>query len=98
MVEASAIGGSVAHYRDKSGLEADAVVHLRDGSYGLIEVKLGGDAAIEAGAASLTALVAKINQGRMGAQSFLMVLTGMGDFSYRRDDGVVVVPVRALGA
>ena len=97
-VYAAAIGGSVAHYRDKTGLEADAVVHLRDGSYGLVEVKLGGETAIEAGAGSLAALAAKIDQGRMGAPAFLMVLTGMGDFSYRREDGVMVVPVRALGA
>ena len=96
-VYASAIDGSVAHYRDKSGLEADAVVHLRNGSYGLIEVKLGGETAIDAGAVSLAELAKKIDQERMGAPSFLMVLTGIGDYSYCREDGVMVVPIRALG-
>lgn len=96
-VYASAIGGSVAHYRDKSGLEADAVVHLRDGSYGFVEVKLGGESAIDEGASSLKALAEKIDQGRMGAPAFLMVLVGIGDFSYCREDGVMVVPARALG-
>ncbi len=96
-VYASALGGSVAHYRDKAGLEADAVVHLRDGSYGFVEVKLGGDSSIEEGARSLKALSEKVDQGRMGAPAFLMVLVGLGDFSYCREDGVMVVPIRALG-
>mgnify|MGYP000843595148 FL=1 len=96
-VYASAMDGSVAHYRDKSGLEADAVVHLRDGSHGLIEVKLGGESAIAQGAQSLKTLADKVDQKRMGAPAFLMVLVGLGDFSYCREDGVMVVPVRALG-
>lgn len=96
-VYASALDGSVAHYRDKSGLEADAIVHLRNGSYGFVEVKLGGDSAIEQGAQSLKTLASKVDQKRMGAPAFLMVLVGLGDFSYCREDGVMVVPVRALG-
>lgn len=96
-VYASALEGSVAHYRDKSGLEADAVLHLRNGSYGFVEVKLGGDSAIEQGAQSLKTLANKIDQKRMGAPAFLMVLVGLGDFSYCREDGVMVVPIRALG-
>ena len=96
-VYASALDGSVAHYRDKSGLEADAVVHLRNGSYGFVEVKLGGDSVIEQGAQSLKTLANKIDQKRMGAPAFLMVLVGLGDFSYCREDGVMVVPIRALG-
>lgn len=96
-VYASAIGGSVAHYRDKSGTEADAIVHLRDGSYGLIEVKLGGETAIDEGAKSLSTLADKIDQGRTGSPAFLMVLTGLGDYSYCREDGVMVVPIRSLG-
>lgn len=95
-VYASALDGSVAHYRDKSGLEADAIVHLRNGSYGFVEVKLGGDSAIEQGARSLKTLASKVDQKRMGAPAFLMVLVGLGDFSYCREDGVMVVPVRAL--
>lgn len=95
-VYASALDGSVAHYRDKSGLEADAIVHLRNGSYGFVEIKLGGDSAIEQGARSLKTLASKVDQKRMGAPAFLMVLVGLGDFSYCREDGVMVVPVRAL--
>ena len=91
------LGGMVAHYRDKTGLEADAVVHLKDGRYGFIEVKLGGETAIEQGATSLKKLAGKIDQERMGEPSFLMVLTGIGDYSYPREDGVMVVPIRALG-
>lgn len=94
---AAAIDGSVAHYRDKSDLKADAVVHLRNGSYGFVEVKLGGESAIEEGASSLKTLAKKVDQKRMGSPAFLMVLTGVGDFSYCREDGVMVVPVRALG-
>lgn len=97
-VYADALDGSVYHYRDKTGLECDAVVHLRNGSYGLVEVKLGGEAAIEEGAASLKALADKVDTSRMRAPSFSMVLTGTGEFSYPREDGVLVVPVRALGA
>lgn len=91
------LGGMVAHYRDKTGLEADAVVHLKDGRYGFIEVKLGGETAIEQGATSLKKLAGKIDQERMGEPSFLMVLTGIGDYSYPREDEVMVVPIRALG-
>lgn len=95
-VYAEALNGNVYHYRDKNGLECDAVVHLRDGRYGLIEIKLGGDQLIEQGAASLLALSEKIDTGRMKAPSFLMVLTATGDYAYRREDGVLVVPVGSL--
>lgn len=95
-VFADALNGQVYHYRDKEGLECDAVVHLRNGSYGLIEIKLGGDRAIEDGAASLKALSGKIDTDKMKKPSFLMVLTGVGDFAYRRGDDVYVVPVGCL--
>ena len=95
-VYAEALNGNVYHYRDKNGLECDAVVHLRDGRYGLIEIKLGGDQLIGQGAASLLALSEKIDTGRMKAPSFLMVLTATGDYAYRREDGVLVVPVGSL--
>ena len=85
------------HYRDKRGLECDAVIHLRDGRYGLVEVKLGGDKLVEEGAASLLRLRGEIDLGRMPAPSFLMVLTGVGVFSYPREDGVFVVPISTLG-
>ena len=96
-IYADALGGDVYHYRDRSGLEADAVVHLRDGRYGLVEVKLGGDSLIEQGASNLVALRDKINSEKMGAPSFLMILTATGDYSYYREDGVFVVPIRVLG-
>lgn len=95
-VYADALGGSVYHYRDKNGLECDAVVHLRNGSYGLIEIKLGGDNLIEDGASSLKSLAEKIDTTKMKNPSFLMVLTAIGDFAYQREDGVYVVPIGSL--
>jgi hypothetical protein len=74
------------------------VVHLPDGHYGLIEIKLGGESAIEEGASNLQRLAAKIDLGQMCAPSFLMVLTAVGAFAYRRKDGVLVVPITTLGA
>ena len=93
---ADSLSGQVYHYRDKNGLECDAVVHLRNGSYGLIEIKLGGDKLIEEGAATLKDLNAKIDTNKMKAPSFLMVLTGVGDFAYRRPDGIYVVPIGCM--
>jgi predicted AAA+ superfamily ATPase len=90
--------GEVYHYRDKDGLECDAVVHLPNGSYGLIEIKLGGEKAIEEGASTLQRLASKIDSDRMKSPSFMMVLTAVGAFAYRRKDGVWVVPVTTLGA
>lgn len=95
-VFADALGGNVYHYRDKEGLECDAVVHLRNGSYGLIEVKLGGEKLIEEGSANLKTLSEKIDTDKMKKPSFLMVLTGTGDYAYRRADGVYVVPIGCL--
>ena len=95
-VYADALDGSVYHYRDKNGLECDAVVHLRNGSYGLVEIKLGGDKLIEEGAKTLIALANIIDTSRMKAPAFCMVLTGVGDFAYRRTDGVYVVPIGCL--
>jgi len=95
-VFADALNGTVYHYRDKDGLECDAVVHLRNGSYGLIEIKLGGDTLIEEGAKTLTALAEKIDTSRMKAPAFSMVLIGIGDFAYRRRDGIYVVPIGCL--
>ena len=96
ITRADAIDGDVYHYRDKKGLECDAVVHLRNGSFGLVEIKLGGDTLIEEGAKALTALAADIDTTRMKSPSFMMVLTGIGDFAYQRDDGVLVVPIGCL--
>lgn len=93
---AEAISGNVYHYRDKNGLECDAVVHLRDGRYGLIEIKLGGEKLIDEGAASLKKLADKIDTDKMKKPSFMMVLTATGDYAFRRADGVLVVPIGCL--
>ncbi|MBQ8776371.1 MAG: ATP-binding protein [Treponema sp.] len=95
-VYAESIDGEVFHYRDKSGIECDTVVHLRNGSFGLIEIKLGGDKLIEEGAKNLKTFSNKIDTDKMKAPSFLMVLTGTGNFAYRRNDGVYVVPIGCL--
>lgn len=89
--------GQVRHYRDSNGLEADAVVTRRDGSYGLVEMKLGGESAVESAAASLLKLSRVIDTDRMGEPSFLIVLTAVGSFAYQRPDGVIVCPVSILG-
>lgn len=95
-VFADSLNGQVYHYRDKDGQECDAVIHLRNGKYALIEIKLGGDKLIEEGAKSLKAMKAKIDTSEMNEPSFLMVLTGTGDYAYRRHDGVYVVPIGSL--
>ena len=93
---ADALDGQVYHYRDASGLECDAVIHLRNGSYGLIEIKLGGAARIDEGAVNLNKLAEKIDTEKMKKPAFKMVLTGIGDFAYCRKDGVLVVPIGSL--
>lgn len=95
-VYADSLRGKAFHYRDKNGLECDVVLHRRDGSYALIEIKLGGQEAIERAAATLSKLADKIDAGRMAAPSFLMVLTAVGRFAYRRPDGIFVVPIGCL--
>jgi len=95
-VYAEALNGNVYHYRDKNGLECDAVVHLRDGRYGLIEIKLGGDKLIEEGATTLNNLSKLIDTDKMKRPSFMMVLTAVGDYAYSREDRVMVVPIGCL--
>lgn len=95
-VYAQALDGEVRHYRDKNGLECDAVIHLRNGKYGLIEIKLGGDTLIEDGVKSLLSLSGKIDTGKMPAPSFMMVLTATGNYAYTRKDGVIIVPADML--
>lgn len=95
-IYADALDGNVYHYRDSNNLECDAVVHLRNGSYGLIEIKLGGDRLIEEGATTLNKLEANIDTTKMKAPSFKMVLTGVGNYAYRRKDGVLIVPIGSL--
>ena len=95
-VYAEVLNGKVYHYRDSSGLEADAVVHLRNGQYGLVEIKLGGDKLIEEGVANLIKLKDKIDTDKMSTPAFMMVMTAVGKFAYQRKDGVYVVPVSCL--
>lgn len=95
-VFADALKGSVSHYRDSRGLECDAVLHLRNGSYGLIEIKLGGERLIEEGVKTLNDLESEIDTGKMMSPAFKMVLIGVGGFAYRRPDGVYVVPIGCL--
>ena len=95
-VYADAIDGQVYHYRDKDQLECDAVLHLRNGSYGLVEIKLGGDSLIEEGVKTLSQLSRKIDTSKMKEPSFMMVLTAVGNYAFRRDDGVYVVPIGCL--
>jgi len=95
-VYAEALNGKVYHYRDKNGLECDAVVHLRDGRYGLVEIKLGGDELINEGVETLKTLASKIDSTKMKEPSFMMVLTGVGTYAYKREDDVYVVPIGCL--
>lgn len=95
-VYAEPIDGTVYHYRDKNGMECDAVVHLRNGKYGLIEIKLGGEKLIDEGADSLISMHKKIDTSKMNEPSFMMVLTANGSYPYRRPDGVYVVPIGCL--
>ena len=95
-VYASSMGGVVKHYRDNAGLECDAVVHLEDGRWGGIEIKLGGDDLINDGAESLKKLRDKIvEKSDEKASSFLLVLTAVGG-AYKREDGVFVAPINLL--
>lgn len=95
-VYAQALDGEVYHYRDKNGLECDAVVHLRNGAYGLIETKLGGQDAIDHAIETLSRLAMKIDDQKMGRPSFMMVLTAVGEYAYRRPDNIRIVPIGCL--
>ena len=95
-VYADAIDGELYHYRDSNGLECDAVLHRRNGSYALLEVKLGGEKNIEEGASNLMALARNIDTEKMPAPSFLAVIVGVGQYAYRRKDGVYVIPIGCL--
>ena len=90
------LDGTVYHYRDRNGLECDAVIHLRNGSYGLVEIKLGGDKLIEEGAKTLKDLASKIDTENMPKPSFMAVLCAKAPFAYKRNDGVCVIPITTL--
>lgn len=93
-VYAQALDGEVFHYHDKNGLEADAIIHLKDGRWAAVEVKMGSKE-IENAAKNLKALRDRVNTDKMRSPSFLMVLTGT-ELAYRRDDGVYIVPIGCL--
>lgn len=95
-IYADYLDGTVYHYRDKYGLECDAVIHLRNGAYGLIEIKLGGDRLIEEGAETLKSLASKIDIKNMSKPSFMVVLCAKAPFAYKRNDDVYVIPITAL--
>ena len=95
-VYADALNGSVSHYLDRNGLECDAVVHLRNGMSGLVEIKLGGESLIDEGANTLKALSGIVDTSRQGEVAFKMVLTAVGDYAYQRPDGIIVCPISAL--
>lgn len=95
-VYAQSLDGAVYHFRDRTGLECDAVIHLRNGKYGLIEIKIGGEKLIDEGAKNLLTLKERIDTTKMKTPSFMMVLTAVGDNAYIRTDGVMVVPIGCL--
>ena len=89
--------GRIGHYRDETGLEADAIVELGDGAWAAFEVKLGGEQAIEHAASSLTKLAARVDRTVRNRLQALAVITGTGGYAYQRPDGVSVIPITALG-
>lgn len=95
-VYAEALDGELYHYRDSSGLECDTVLHRRNGSYALLEVKIGGEKRINEGAANLLALAKNIDTNKMSAPSFMAVIIGVGKYAYQRKDGVYVIPIGCL--
>ena len=95
-VYAEALDGKLYHYRDSTGLECDTVLHRRNGSYALLEVKLGGKDLIDEGAANMLKLSQSIDTDKMPAPSFMAVIIGVGKYAYRRDDGVYVIPIGCL--
>ncbi len=95
-IYAQLLNGDIYHFRDKTGLECDAVLQLRNGSYGLIEIKLGGDKLIEEGVANLIKLSGLIDQTKMKAPSFMMILCAIAPYAYQRKDGVYIVPISCL--
>lgn len=95
-VYAEALDGELYHYRDSNGLECDTVLHRRNGSYALMEVKLGGEQNIEDGAKSMLSLAKNIDTDKMSAPSFMAVIIGVGQYAYQRKDGVYVIPIGCL--
>ena len=95
-VYAEALDGELYHYRDSNGLECDTVLHRRNGSYALLEVKLGGEQNIEEGAMSMISLAKNIDTDKTPSPSFMAVIGGVGQYAYQRKDGVYVIPIGCL--
>ena len=95
-IYADALDGKVFHYRDSNGLECDSVIHLRNGKYGLVEIKLGGETLIKEGAATLNKFASTIDTNKMKEPAFKMILTAVGNVAYKRADGIYVVPISCL--
>lgn len=95
-VYAEALDGKLYHYRDSNGLECDTVLHRRNGSYALLEVKLGGEECINEGASNMLKLAASIDTDKMPAPTFMAVIIGVGKYAYQREDGVFVIPIGCL--
>lgn len=95
-VYAEPLNGKIYHFRDKNGLECDAICHLRDGRYGLIEIKLGGDNLIQEGTKNLLKLKSHIDTTKMNPPSFLMIIVGVGKYAYKNEDGIYIVPISCL--
>ncbi len=93
-VYSQALRGTLSHYRDKEGLEADAIIHLNDGRWAAVEVKLGARQ-VDAAAKNLLALKERVDTAQMNQPSFLMIITGT-EYAFRRKDGVFVVPLGCL--
>ncbi len=95
-IYASTLDGEIRHYRDNAGLECDAVLHLPNGKWAAIEIKLGGEKLINEGAVSLNNLKNKIiEKSDEKAPAFMMILTASGPL-YKRPDGIYVVPINCL--
>ena len=95
-IYADALDGKVFHYRDSNGLECDSVIHLRNGKYALVEIKLGGENLIKEGAATLNKFASTIDTNKMKEPAFMMILTAVGNMAYKRADGIYVVPISCL--
>lgn len=93
---AEALDGELYHYRDSNGLECDTVLHRRNGTYALLEVKLGGEEHIEEGASNMKTLADNIDTNRMLPPAFMAVIVGIGKYAYQRKDGVFVIPISCL--
>ncbi len=95
-VYAESLNGTVYHYRDSNDLECDAVIHLRDGAYGLVEIKIGGEKLIAEGINTLNKLAKTLDTSKMKSPSFKMLITGVGNYAYKQKDGVLIVPIGCL--